>query len=140
MRSKPRFARLGTGMLETRKILLTGMQLLKRYQMNRPQRFGFVLFVLLAAASLAINVATRYSSTESATPSVVKTLHKHSSPEKSRQRLTKEAANWFPPRGHALNLQAPTSYPRIAPAGPTISGVIFETCLYNRPPPIRSQA
>jgi hypothetical protein len=32
-------------------------------------------------------------------------------------------------------LPAPTSYPRIAPAGPPIPTVLLETSLYNRPPP-----
>ena len=55
--------------------------------------------------------------------------------EPARQRMTKAASNWMPSVARSYALQAPTSYPRIAPAGPPIPGVILEKSLYNRPPP-----
>lgn len=88
----------------------------------------------MAVTSLAVSVATRYCSPQGSSYSV-KTLHKHSSPEQIRQRLTKSAANWMPQVMQAGGLQAPTSYPRIAPAGPPLPSVLLETSLYNRPPP-----
>ena len=92
------------------------------------------VLVLLAVCSLAVSVATRYCSPES--PSYAgKTLHRHSSPEQSRQRLTKSTANWISPVVCSVALQAPSSYPRLAPAGPPIPNLVFEKSLYNRPPP-----
>src|ERR1017187_4210773 len=92
------------------------------------------IVVFMAVTSLAVSVATRYCSPQPSSFST-RTLHKHLSPEQSRQRLTKNAANWIPQVVRSGVLQAPTSYPRIAPAGPPIPSVLLETSLYNRPPP-----
>src|ERR1700721_634400 len=92
------------------------------------------IVIFLAVTALAVSVATRYCSVQNSSYSV-RTLHKHSSPEQSRQRLTKSAANWMPQVMQDGVLQAPTSYPRIAPAGPPIPTVLLDTSLYNRPPP-----
>jgi hypothetical protein len=100
---------------------------------RRRRSFG-ALLVLLAVFSLAVSVATRYCSPNNLSPSV-STLHKHSSPEPGRQRLNSNTANWMPSVVRFSALQAPTSYPRIAPAGPPIPGIILENSLYNRPPP-----
>jgi len=93
------------------------------------------IVVFLAVTSLAVSVATRYCAPQSSSACAVRTLHKHPLPEQSRQRLTKNAANWIPQVVRSGILQAPTSYPRIAPAGPPIPSVLLETSLYNRPPP-----
>jgi hypothetical protein len=93
---------------------------------------AFVVF--LAVTSLALSVATRYCSPQNSSYSA-RTLHKHSSPEQARQRLTNTAVNWMPEVVQSGVLLAPSSYPRIAPAGPPIPNVQFETSLYNRPPP-----
>src|ERR1700733_6439960 len=90
--------------------------------------------VFLAVTALAVSVATRYCSAPSASY-FARTLHKHSSAEPGRPHLTNNATNWMPQVVESGVLQAPTSYPRIAPAGPPISGVLLETSLYNRPPP-----
>src|ERR1700688_1412322 len=92
------------------------------------------LVVFLAVTSLAVSVATRYCSPPSSSYSV-RTLHKHSLPEQSRQRLTKSASNWIPQVAQSGVSRAPTAYPRIAPAGPPIPGIVLEPSLYNRPPP-----
>jgi hypothetical protein len=92
------------------------------------------IVVFLAVTSLAVSVATRYCSPQSSSYSA-RTLHKHSSPEQARQRLTNTAVNWMPEVVRSGVLLAPSSYPRIAPAGPPIPNVLFETSLYNRPPP-----
>src|ERR1700757_5531230 len=92
------------------------------------------LVVFLVVTSLAVSVATRYCSPQSASYSA-RTLHKHSSPEQARQRLTNTAVNWMPEMVQSSVLLAPSASPRIAPAGPPIPSVLFETSLYNRPPP-----
>src|ERR1700736_2494133 len=96
---------------------------------------GFcAVVVFFAVTALAVSVATRYCFPQASSYSV-KTLHRHSAPEQSRQRLTKSAANWIPQVTQSGVLQAPTSYPRIAPDGPPIPSLLLETSLYNRPPP-----
>ena len=102
---------------------------------SRGHRAWCALVVLLAVSALTVSVATRYCAPQSSFSYAVKTVHKHSSPEQIRQRLTKNAVNWMPQVGQTGILQAPTSYPRIAPAGPPIPGLLLETSLYNRPPP-----
>jgi hypothetical protein len=93
------------------------------------------MIVLLAVFSLAVSVATRYCSAQSGSAYSTSTVHKHSSPEPGRQRLTKSAANWMPPVVRSAVLEAPSSYPRISPAGPPMPSVLLELSLYNRPPP-----
>lgn len=102
---------------------------------SRGHRAWCALVVVLAVAALTVSVATRYCAPQSSSAYAVKTLHKHSSPEQIRQRLTKNAVNWMPQVVQTGILQAPTSYPRIAPAGPPMPNVLLETSLYNRPPP-----
>ncbi|MFZ1139687.1 MAG: hypothetical protein ABR881_23065 [Candidatus Sulfotelmatobacter sp.] len=101
-----------------------------------PWRRGWcAIIVVLAVSALTVSVATRYCAPQSSSTYAVKTLHKHSSPEQIRQHLTQNAVNWMPQVMQTGILQAPTSYPRIAPTGPPIPGVLLETSLYNRPPP-----
>ena len=102
---------------------------------GRWRRAWCAVVVVLAVSALTVSVATRYCAPQISSPYAVQTLHKHSSPEQIRQRLTKNAANWMPQVLQTGLLQAPTSYPRIAPAGPPMPSVLLETSLYNRPPP-----
>ena len=102
---------------------------------SRKRRIYSALVVMLAVASLAVSVATRYCSSQSLSAYSSPTAHKHSSPEQSRQRLTKTSTNWMPPVVRTSVLEAPTSYPRIAPAGLPMPTVLLELSLYNRPPP-----
>lgn len=93
------------------------------------------MVVLVAVFSLALSVATRYSTPCDAPLPTVKTVHNHTYPESKRQRLVKDAANWMPPATCVDGLCAPNYYPRIAPAGPPIPTLVLEEKLYNRPPP-----
>lgn len=93
------------------------------------------LVVLLVVCSLTASVATRYSFFRGTSDDTVTRVQKHVSPEPSRQRLMKNAATWIPPVVVSAVLEAPSSYPRIAPAGPPIPSLFFEKSLYNRPPP-----
>lgn len=124
-------------MVEATQLVTTEMVRLTNPESPRCRRWC-ALVILLAVCSLAASVATRYCSTQSASASAGKTLHTHSSAEPSRQRLTKNAANWMPPIVRSVALQAPSSYPRIAPAGPPIPNLVLENSLYNRPPPTES--
>jgi len=91
--------------------------------------------VLVAVCSLIVSLATRYSSSTGASSATVKAVQIHGSPDAKRQRLAKDAADWMPPAICVSLLQAPSSYPRIAPTGPPMPGLRFEETLYNRPPP-----
>jgi hypothetical protein len=136
------FAGLPSYMLEARKYvrskkgstLESGMKRLTNLG-NRWRRSCSGVLVLLAVFSLAVSVATRYCSPQSSAKYSTSTVHKHASPEPARQRMTKGASNWMPSVARSYALQAPTPYPRIAPAGPPIPGVLLEKSLYNRPPP-----
>jgi hypothetical protein len=107
---------------------------------DKPKRgISCAIVVLLAVFSLTVSVATRYcspqnSSARSAACSV-RNVHEHSSPERSRQRLTKSAADWMPPVVGTAVQEAPRLYARIAPAGPPAPSFLLEKSLYNRPPP-----
>lgn len=100
-----------------------------------PRRRNWCAFVvLLAVFALTVSVATRYCAPQSSA-GTVRTVHKHAAPEQIRQRLTKNTVNWMPQVVQTGILQAATFYPRIAPAGPPVPGLLLEKSLYNRPPP-----
>jgi hypothetical protein len=90
--------------------------------------------VLLAVTAITVSVATRYVSVPGIS-SHTTAAHKHSAPERAKQRLIKYAANWMPPVASAVMIEPPSPYPRIAPAGPPIPRLVFLKNLYNRPPP-----
>lgn len=126
-------------MVEATQLVTTEMLSLTNPESPQCRRWC-ALVILLAVCALTVSVATRYGHAQSASASTGKTLQKHSSPEPSRQRLSKNAANWIPPVVRSITLQAPSSYPRIAPAGPPIPNLVLENSLYNRPPPTQSLA
>ncbi|HEY3975220.1 MAG TPA: hypothetical protein VGM18_19610 [Candidatus Sulfotelmatobacter sp.] len=90
--------------------------------------------VLFAVCALTVSVATRYNFARGRVSGSATTVHKHISPERARQRLIKTVASWIPVSATAV-MQAPSSYPRIAPSGPPIASLLFEKSLYKRPPP-----
>ena len=100
---------------------------------SRPARWVAAL-ILAAVCALTVSVTTRYGYSTSATGPAA-SVQKHASAQPSRQRLLKNAATWVPPVVCASVLEAPRSYPRVAPSAPPISGILFENQLYNRPPP-----
>jgi hypothetical protein len=102
---------------------------------GRRRQIWCALVILLSVCSLIVNVATRYSTSGNPSSATVKTVQTRTSPEAKRQHLAKDAANWLPPVICFSVLQSPSSYPRIAPAGPPIPGLLLEESLYNRPPP-----
>jgi len=52
-----------------------------------------------------------------------------------RQHMDSDATHWVPPTPIFAVLEAPTSYPYVAPAGPPLASILFDKSLYNRPPP-----
>jgi len=102
---------------------------------DRRSKNWCALVVLVAVCALTVSVATRYSTPWGSSSSTVNTVQIHTSPEAKRQHLAKDAADWMPPVICFGLLQTPSSYPRIAPAGPPIPSLLFEESLYNRPPP-----
>jgi hypothetical protein len=110
------------------------MRLLSHVE-DRRHRGWCAVVVLVAVFSLIVSVATRYSSTGDLSSTTVKAFQTHPSPEAKRQHLAKDAADWIAPVICFSVLQSPRSYPRIAPAGPPMPGLVLEESLYNRPPP-----
>jgi hypothetical protein len=96
------------------------------------------VMVLVAVGSLVISVATRYGFQESPLASASKTLHKHTTEQPSRQRLTNNAATWIPPVVVSALFYMPSTYPRVASSGPEVPSTTFVASLYYRPPPFSS--
>src|SRR5579871_6683549 len=109
------------------------MPSLSHFESQRHKNWCAVV-VLVAVFSLALSVATRYSTPCDAPLSTVKTAKSHNYPDAKRQRLVKDSANWMPPVTRVDGLSAPNFYPRIAPAGPPIPNLVLEENVYNRPP------
>jgi hypothetical protein len=104
--------------------------------MGNSRRWPWFYFVIaFAAISLTLSVVTRYSFSYSTHNCTMVTVRGHRSCDTGRQRLLKDGASWVAPVVTAEVLQAPVSYPRIAPSGPPIPRLIFEKKLCNRPPP-----
>jgi len=101
---------------------------------GRCARWGAVM-VLVAVCSLAISLATRYSSAAIPFESASKTLQKHTTEQPSRQRLTNNAATWIPPVVVSALFYMPSTYPRVATSGPEVPSTTFVSSLYYRPPP-----
>jgi hypothetical protein len=102
---------------------------------NPRRRCCCAVLVLLAVCTLTVRVATRYCYSHGPSDAKLTIVHKHSSSESVHQRMTKSAPMWLPPVVRWAVLQSPGSYPRVAPAGPPVLGLVLEKSLYNRPPP-----
>lgn len=89
--------------------------------------------VLVAVCTLTLSVATRYSFCGSTANESVTTVQNHQSWTPGLQRLL-NAANWMPPVVESAIFHDPDSYPHVTPCGPTVSSVLLEKNLYNRPP------
>jgi len=97
---------------------------------RRAMRFYWVVIVLSIVA-LTATLATRTS--------VVTLSHgvsvasQRSNP--SRQHLDRDAVGWAPPVATPVIAEDVSFYPLVSPAGPPVSGLLFDKALYNRPPP-----
>ena len=110
--------------------------MLRRFHFEKQLRIGWCAVVAFAAVcSLTVSLATRYSYSGSISLQSVKTAGSHPSPDSKVQRLTKNGAAWVPPVFHHAALQAPSLYPRLAPAGPSAPSLLLEENLFTRPPP-----
>lgn len=89
-------------------------------------------FVSLVMFSLVLTLATR---TFHDTTSSLSTTAQSSSPQAMRQHMDRDAIRWVVPVATLAVAQAPTFYPRVAPAGPPLPTLLLEENLYNRPPP-----
>ena len=94
------------------------------------------LVVLTAIFALAVSVTTRYGSSGVAPTSTVKASHSYSSQLPSRQRLTKDAANWVPPTIDWVPLKVPARPSRLPSVGSVIPNPSFASSLFYRPPPV----
>jgi len=91
-------------------------------------RLALVSFVMF---SLVLTLATRtFPGTTSHSIAGQST-----SPQAMRQHMDRDAVRWAVPVAKIVASQAPTFYPRVAPAGPPLPTFLLEENLYNRPPP-----
>jgi hypothetical protein len=93
-----------------------------------------VLLVLLIVCSLTASVATRYCSNDSA-PSKTIVVHKDSSSEPTRQRITTSTANWLPVVVQWALERPATDHPHLTSSQPVLVSNFLAQSLYNRPPP-----
>ena len=107
---------------------------------NPRRRVCGALLVLVAVCSLAISVATRYSSPAHLSGGKISVTQQHSSSDPGRQRLTKSVANWLPLVVCYAMVQAPTAYPPVELEGPPAHSSFLGKNLYNRPPPVELQS
>jgi len=99
---------------------------------NKLASWRRLLLILLAVLSLSTSLATRvFNYSASGTSITVRS----SLPQAMRQHLDRDAATWGRPAVSFSMLEAPTFYPRFAPAGPPLPAVLFDESLSNRPPP-----
>jgi hypothetical protein len=91
--------------------------------------------VLLAVCSLTVSVATRYTSSPVTGNDSLAGIHKHQPWTPGLQRLINNAATWIPPAVISAIFHDPGFYPHVVQSGPTLSSVLLEKNLYNRPPP-----
>ena len=87
---------------------------------------GVVLF------SLVLTLATR---TFDDATSLSSTTVQSSSLQAMRQHMDSDAVRFAAPVANVAVAEAPTFYPRVAPAGPPLPTLLLEENLYNRPPP-----
>jgi hypothetical protein len=91
--------------------------------------------VILAVCALAVSLATRYGSPVDLSSHKVKRVESQTSTDSTRQRLTKNAANWIPPVLAFVVQQASVSYRRIAAVSVPPPNLLVAQKLYTRPPP-----
>ena len=87
--------------------------------------------VSVVMVSLVVTLATR---TFPGTTSHSITVQSNSA-QAMRQHMDRDAVRWAVPVATIVVSQAPTFYPRVAPAGPPLPTLLLEENLYNRPPP-----
>jgi len=90
-----------------------------------------ILVIVLALRGLTVSLATRTFRLTISKGVTVQSAGLHA----VRQHMNGDAAQWVPPVPALSTLQPPVFYPRFAPAGPPIPGVLFDQSLSNRPPP-----
>jgi len=91
--------------------------------------------VLVAVCTLTLSVATRYNFCGSAANESVTTTQNHQSWTPGLQRLLNNAASWMTQVIVSAIFRNPASYLHVVQTGPTVSSVVLEKNLYNRPPP-----
>lgn len=101
---------------------------------ERQRKGWLLLLIVVAVAGLSCSLATRTFRLSFSHGTVVRSAEAQA----MRQHLDRDAARWVPPVQVSITLDAPTFYPRIAPAGPPLPGLVLDEPLYNRPPPLLS--
>ena len=90
-----------------------------------------VVVIVLAICGLTVSLATRTFRLTMPHGVTAQCADSHA----VRQHMDRDAAQWAPPVPLLSTPPAPVFYPRVAPAGPPIPGVLFDESLSNRPPP-----
>jgi hypothetical protein len=102
--------------------------------MKSQSKRWYWLVIVVAIAGISCSLATRTFRL-----SVSNDVSVHGAASQGmRQHLDRDAVRWTPPVEVSIDLETPTFYPRVAPAGPPLPGIVLDDPLYNRPPPSAS--
>ena len=104
---------------------------------SRPKRWCTAM-VLLAVCALTLSVTTRYGKSQAVPDSSQTVVAKVHPWTPGLQRLLNNASTWIPPVVIAAIFQNPSYSPHISQPTPTVSSVLLEKNLCNRPPPSSS--
>ena len=107
------------------------MELTRNRGVSGASERGRIFIIVLAICGLTVSVATR---TFRLTIPHGVTVNSGDA-QAIRQHMDRDGAHWVPPVPVLTVLEVPTFYPYVAPAGPPLATVLFDTSLYNRPPP-----
>src|SRR5579871_1956868 len=108
-------------------------ELIQAERIKSQRRRWSWLVVILATTALSCCLATRTFRL-----SASQSISVHSAATQGmRQHLDRDAVRWVPPVRTFVDIDAPSFYPRVAPAGPPVAALLLDSPLYKRPPPER---
>jgi hypothetical protein len=91
--------------------------------------------VAFTVCSLAVSLATRYTSPVAGPSSTVRAIQTHIPADAKKQRMAKDAGDWVPPVCRVDTFCRPSVYAVTAPLETPAPPLFSRLSLYNRPPP-----
>jgi hypothetical protein len=98
------------------------------------RRISALHLAVIVAMVIALGGSLATRTFHLSSPRDYTSAHSDSSSAK-HQHLDSDGIEFAPPVLRNIVLQVVSFYPRVAPAGPPLPGLLFDKSLYNRPPP-----
>jgi len=114
---------------------LAGIAMLRITNVRYPCKRWCTAIVLVAVCMLTVSVATRYSFSSGVADQAHANVCKRQTWTPGLQRLLNDAATWIPPFLGVTVFHDPARYAHVQRSHETVSSVLLEEDLYNRPPP-----